>query len=126
MHLFYRIDRVRWAALLPEQSKSALQSLEQICQENSNPSHPRVVTYLNVGGKADLAVMIYARNWPRPVRSIARWNSLFPPGALQQEYTYLSVTELPDYFTTEEEMRKTLLEEKLDPPPKLLPPGSKK
>jgi chlorite dismutase len=42
--------------------------------------------------------------------------SCFPPGTLQLVYSYLSVTELPEYLTTEEDMKQTLVrQEKLDP-----------
>lgn len=115
MHLFYRIDRVRWSSLQPQQSRNALQALEKVCQENSSPSHPRVVTYVNVGGKADIAVMIYAAELGQLSALHHEVELAFPPGSLQQVYSYLSVTELPDYVQTEEDMRASLLNEKLDP-----------
>jgi chlorite dismutase len=40
----------------------------------------------------------------------------FPPGTLEPVYRYLSVTELPEYVTTEEDMKQTLVQqEKLEP-----------
>jgi chlorite dismutase len=39
----------------------------------------------------------------------------FPPGTLVPAYCYLSVTELPEYVTTEEDMKQTLIhQEKLE------------
>ena len=60
LHLFYRIDRVRWAGLAEGESKLALARLQRLMEANSAPSHPRLVSYVNVGGKADLVFMIYA------------------------------------------------------------------
>jgi chlorite dismutase len=42
--------------------------------------------------------------------------SSFPPGILVPAYTYLSVTELPEYVTSEEDMKRTLIgQEHLEP-----------
>ena len=40
----------------------------------------------------------------------------FPPGVLGIVYSYLSVTELPEYVTTEDDMKQTLVQqERLQP-----------
>ena len=58
MHLFYNIDRERWAALPSGESAKARARLEALCAANPAPSHPRLVTFANFGGKADLAFML--------------------------------------------------------------------
>ncbi|HEX4644487.1 MAG TPA: hypothetical protein VH598_02650, partial [Verrucomicrobiae bacterium] len=60
MHLFYRLDRLRWAELGPVESAQTRSRLESLCAANSNASHPRLVTYANVSGKADLVFMLQA------------------------------------------------------------------
>src|SRR3954468_25082271 len=60
MHLFYRIDRVRWSQLDRGDSAKALATLETLCAANGAPSHPRITTYAGVGGKADLGFILYA------------------------------------------------------------------
>src|ERR1041384_993911 len=57
MHLFYRVDRVRWAKLPAGESEQIRIRLESLCTANSAPSHPRLTTYTNIGGKADLVFM---------------------------------------------------------------------
>ncbi|MFN7138771.1 MAG: heme-dependent peroxidase, partial [Limisphaerales bacterium] len=54
IHLFYRIDRVRWSQLPPSESQKSRERLEALCTANNNASSPSLRTYVNVGGKADL------------------------------------------------------------------------
>ena len=60
MHLFYKIDHLRWAELGPGESVQTRTRLESLCAANAHPSHPRLVTYANVSGKADLVFMLQA------------------------------------------------------------------
>jgi len=114
MHLFYRIDRSRW----PERqaaSQTARTALESLLAQYRAPSHPRIVPFVNVGGKADLVFMLYAADLAQLGQMHRALERCFPAGTLQTVYSYLSVTELPDYVTTEEDMVRGLLEEGLKP-----------
>src|SRR5919109_2951472 len=116
MHLFYRIDRVRWSRLAPDESSQALTKLEALCAVHSAPSHPRLTTYANVGGKADTAFMLFTAELGQIGQMHHTLEGCFPPGTLRPVFSYLSVTELPEYVTTEEDMRQTLIhQEKLEP-----------
>jgi hydrogen peroxide-dependent heme synthase len=116
MHLFYRIDRVRWSALPAGESTRVLARVEALCGAHAQPSHPRIVTYANVCGKADVAVMLYAAELGQLAQLHRDLEAAFPPGALERVYSYLSVTELSEYMTTDEENRQRLiLQEKLQP-----------
>ena len=42
MHLFYAIDRVRWAALAPGESAQTCERLAALCRANAAESHPRL------------------------------------------------------------------------------------
>lgn len=115
LHLFYRIDRVRWKSLVEGESHLALKQLRKLIDANSAPSNPRVVSYVNVGGKADLVFMIYAAELGTLSKLHRDLENCFPAGALQTVYTYLSVTELPDYVTTEQDTIRSLEQEGLQP-----------
>ena len=116
MHLFYRIDRDRWSKLPAGESAAVRSRLESLCAANAAASHPRLVTFASVGGKADLAFMLYAADLGELGRIHRGLEACFPPGALQTVYSYLSVTELSEYMPTDEENRRTLTEqEKLEP-----------
>jgi len=116
MHLFYRLDRLRWSGLPDSASTKARTKLEKLCAANASPSHPRLVTYANVGGKADLAFMLYAAELGTVAQLHRDVEACFPPGALSLVFSYLSVSELSEYMSTEEDNRMTLIQqEKLHP-----------
>jgi chlorite dismutase len=116
MHLFYRIDRVGWSQLSRADSEGARWKLETLCRANSSASHPRVTTYVNICGKADLAFILYAAELGALAQMHREIEQCFPPGALERVFNYLSITELTEYMPTDEDNRKTLIEqEKLDP-----------
>src|SRR5262245_7778535 len=116
MHLFYKIDRLRWTSLPAGESARTLGRLEALCAANAAASHPRLVTYANTGGKADLAFMIYAKELGQAAQIHRDLEAAFPPGVLEKVYSYLSVTELSEYMTTDEENRQRLItQEKLQP-----------
>ncbi len=116
MHLFYRIDRARWSQLPAGESGKALKNLETLCAANVAESHPRIVSFANVGGKADFAFILYAAELGHVGQMHRDLEACFPPGILQPVYTYLSVTELSEYTSTEEDNRRMLTEqEKLQP-----------
>ena len=116
LHLFYRVDRVRWSQLPSGQSKLSLAKLDALCSAHPGPGHPRLTTYANVGGKADLVFLLMAAELRQLDRMHRDLEEGFPPGTLRQVYSYLSVTELPDYVTTEEDMKTTLVrQERLEP-----------
>jgi hydrogen peroxide-dependent heme synthase len=116
MHLFYKIDRHLWSHLPAGESAQVLSRLETLCAANAAASHPRLVTYANISGKADLVFMLYAADLGEIGRMHRELEDCFPAGTLQKVYSYLSVTELTDYMPTEDENRQILLQqEKLQP-----------
>lgn len=115
-HLFYRIDRAEWAAHPPLASQAALRALEALSGEYGNASNPKLATYVNVGGKADLAVMLYSQDLRELGRMQRRLEHCFPPGTLRLEYSYISVTEIPEYVSSEEDLRRMVAtQDKLEP-----------
>jgi peroxiredoxin len=115
MHLFYRIDRTAWEQVPAAAPAAARQRLEAFCAAHGAPSSPRAVTFVNVGGKADLAVILYAPELAQLGQMHRALEACFPAGTLQKVYSYLSVTELTEYMPTEEDNRKMLEGEKLEP-----------
>jgi hydrogen peroxide-dependent heme synthase len=116
MHLFYRINRAEWMRLPAGQSSETLKKLEALCAANSAASHPRLTSYANVGGKADLGFILMAAQLGELGQMHRSLESCFAVGVLEQVYSYLSVTELPEYVTTEEDVQNMLVQqEKLAP-----------
>ncbi len=115
MHLFYRLDRVRWSGLQAGVSQAARERLEALCAANAARSHPRLCTYANMGGKADLAFFLLAAELGQLGQLHRDLEACFPPGVLQPSFSFLSLTELTDYMPTEEDNARALANEKLDP-----------
>lgn len=113
MHLFYRIDRAKWKTLAGGESKQALENLRRLCEANNAPSNPRLATYVNIGGKSDLAFIIYAAEIGQLSAIHRSLEACFPVGTLETVYSFLSVTELPEYVTTEEDLIRGLKQEGL-------------
>src|SRR5687768_1829417 len=87
MHIFYRIDRAIWKSLPQAESKDALTRLQKLSESNNAPSNPRLASYVNVGGKADVAFIVYAADLAQ-LSSIHRsLESCFPVGTLDPVYT---------------------------------------
>ena len=121
MHLFYRVDRMAWAELDPAGSAKALEKLEALCEANNNASHPLIRSYANVGGKADLAFMLFHEDFSGLAQLHRDLEACFPPGALEIVYSYLSVTELTDYMPTDADLEaRAKWEFKLEPGTKAL------
>jgi chlorite dismutase len=116
MHLFYQIDRQRWADRPPGDSMQVRDRLETLCASYAAASHPRIATYVNVGGKADLGFILYAADLVQLGQMHHALEGCFPAATLRKVYSYLSVTELTDYMPTAEETRQNLIQhEKLLP-----------
>jgi chlorite dismutase len=116
MHLFYHVDRLRWAQLAPGESARSLERLEALGAACNHPSHPRLTTYANIGGKADFAFILFAAELGQIGGMHRELEGCFPPGTLAPVFSYLSVTELSEYGTTEEDNRQMLIHhEKLQP-----------
>ena len=110
MHLFYRINRLAWSRLSSEQSISTRHALTVLCAANASPSHPRISLFVNIGGKADLALMLQAVELGQLGQMHREIETAFPPGILERVYSYLSVTESSEYMSSEEDHRKQLIE----------------
>lgn len=116
MHLFYRINRVRWAQLSAGESQIVREKLEKLCAANANVSHPQLRSYANVGGKADVSFFLLAAELAQISQLHRDLENCFPPGTLIPIFNYLSVTELSEYTTSDEENQQMLIrEEKLEP-----------
>jgi chlorite dismutase len=116
MHLFYNIDRVRWSQLPGGESKAALARVEALVAANNQACQPRIATYATVGGRADIAFILYAADGGKLAQMHRDLEAAFPAGTLQRVYHYLSITELSEYASTEEDYKQMLIRgEKLEP-----------
>jgi chlorite dismutase len=109
MHLFYRVDRTVWDDQLEGVTANVKSNLESLLSAHPNACQPRVVPYVNVGGKADLAFIIYAEELGKLSQLHRELELCFPPDAIDLVFSYLSVTELPDYVTSEDDLKRMII-----------------
>jgi peroxiredoxin len=115
LHLFYRMDRVRWNALPTEERARALRAFTEVVERANQEPDTHLYLYAVVGTKADLAAMLLTPELHRATALQHALASSLPPGVLQPVYSFFSVTELSEYTTTEEEFSRQLVEqEKLE------------
>jgi len=115
MHLFYSINRRRWAELPAGESAQALQRVEGLAEKNAEVSHPKLRSFGTVAAKADFAFILYAAELGAVAQMHRDLENCFPPGTLVREYSYLSVTELSEYMSSDEDNKALLAGEKLEP-----------
>lgn len=94
-----------------------MKRLEAVCAANPGPAAPRVMTFAGVGGKADLVFLLFANELQQLSSQQRAIEAAFPPGTLLPAFSYLSVTELPEYVTTDDDLRRLIQhgEKKLEP-----------
>jgi peroxiredoxin len=117
MHLFFQIDRIAWSELSRGECNEALADLEALCERFAGPAAPRVSTFANVGGKADIAFILYAAELQEISAMQREIECAFPPGTLSPVFTYLSVTELPEYVTTDDDLKRMVEQGEKKPQP---------
>jgi len=116
MHLFYTIDRDLWADLPDGTSEETQEKLEALLAANTGPCEPRIDLYATVGPKADVAFMVFAAELGVLMQLHRDLENCFPAGSLDCVYDYVSITELSEYATSEEDSRQMLInQEKLSP-----------
>lgn len=116
MHLFYKIDRLRWASLPGDASATSLKQLSSLMAANPGPCAPRLVSYAGLGAKSDLGFILYAKEAGELAQLHRALEACFLPGTLIQVYSFLSITELSEYGSTEEDYKQMLIRgEKLEP-----------
>ena len=115
MHLFYRIDRVRWSDMQPENRPLRSNDWKRFVRRTRTASHPRICTLRECVAERRTSVSCFTQRTSANSRKcIGIWKAVFPRG-LQPVYNYLSVTELSEYMPTEEDNQKMLAAEKLEP-----------
>jgi peroxiredoxin len=115
MHLFYRIDRMRWRGLTPADRAAAAGEFAAWLEERPAEEGLQFIPFAGVT-KADVGFMaVHPDLWR--VQQISQEIAATTFGAcLTPAYSFLSLTEKSEYITNELDWAKLLIEEqKMDP-----------
>jgi len=111
LHLFYTIDQGLWQTLSNDEQREAKGAFAQLVQ--TIRAHPRtqLLAFSVVTPKADIGFMLLTPDLQDANRFEKQLTLALGPDILQPTYSYLSMTELSEYATSEEEYKTQLLAE---------------
>jgi chlorite dismutase len=111
IHLFYTIDHGLWRMMSDDEQRAAKTGFTEVVQ--AIRSHPRtqLLTFSVVTPKADLGFMLLTPDLQDANRFEKELTLSLGPDVLQPTYSYLSMTELSEYTTSEEEYKKQVMAE---------------
>ncbi len=111
LHLYYSVDHALWRTLDADEQRASVKDFTKLVQ--TIRSHPRtqLLTFSVVTPKADLGFMLLTPDLQDANRFEKELTLSLGPDILQPTFSYLSMTELSEYTTTEEEYKKQVLAE---------------
>lgn len=112
IHLFYHLERAQWDVLTPDERNRAKKKLTQLIAEIRSAEKTQLLTFSVVSPKADLAFMLLTPDLQNANAFEKKLTNSFGPDILSPVYSYLSMTEWTDYFTTEDEYTAKMVKEK--------------
>jgi len=116
LHLYYRIEYGQWDLLGAEEREAARRHLGALIDEARSIQSTQLLTFSVVTPKADLGFMLLTPDLQVANDIEKRLTLSLGPDVLSPVFSYLSMTERSEYFTSEEDYTRTLeTEEKLVP-----------
>ncbi len=103
LHLFYHIEQSQWALHTDEEKLEAKTRLAELVQEIRSTPSTQLLTFSMVSPKSDLGFMLLTDDLHQANDFEKRLSRALGPDILSPVYSYLSMTELSEYTTTEEQ-----------------------
>ncbi len=107
VHLFFQINRTEWAALAGQHETLRTRFSELVAAVRAHPS-TQLLLFSMVSSKSDIGMMLLTPDLHDADRFCKAMTLALGPEVLLPVYSYLSMTELSDYTTSEEEFGKEL------------------
>ncbi|MEM6278633.1 MAG: hydrogen peroxide-dependent heme synthase [Verrucomicrobiota bacterium] len=111
LHLFYRIEYSQWSLFSDEEKLEAKTRLSGLVQEIRSAESTQLLTFSVVTPKADMAFMLLTDDLQKANEFEKKLTLALGPELLTPTYSYLSLTELSEYTTTEEQYGEQLKSE---------------
>lgn len=114
LHLFFQFSRARWEAMdAIARGDARVAFVEEIARIRALP-RTQLLAFSVVGARAQLGFMLLTPDLQEADQASRRLAQSLGPDTLTLAFSYLSLTELSEYMTTEEEYARTLREEGLE------------
>jgi len=111
LHLFYKIEYGQWGLLGADEQLHAKTNLTALVQEIRATAETQLLTFSVVSPKADLGFMLITPDLHAANAFEKRLSQALGPDVLTAVYSYLSLTEVSEYGTTDEEYAAKLEKE---------------
>lgn len=111
LHLFYHIEPTQWDLYSDEERLEAKTDLSELVQEIRSADSTQLLTFSMVTPKADIGFMLLTDDLHKANEFEKRLTRSLGPDVLSPTYSYLSMTELSEYTTTEEQYEQQLADE---------------
>lgn len=103
IHLFYRVDRVAWEMLSPNEKRAARSLFANTVNDIRQHSETQLLLFSMVTPKADIGMMLLTPDLHDANAYEKQLTLALGPGQLEAVYHYLSMTELSEYTPSEED-----------------------
>ncbi|RFC43707.1 MAG: chlorite dismutase [Verrucomicrobia bacterium] len=111
VHLFFRMEKVPWSFLEPEERQGRCDRLAGLVAEIQSLPRTQLLPFSMVSPKSDLGFMLLTPDLQVADQCAKRLGDALGAGMLTPVFSWLSLTERSEYTTTEAEYTQTLKEE---------------
>jgi chlorite dismutase len=111
LHLFYRVEHGQWALLSPEERITAKTNLTEVVQDIREAAETQLLIFSMVSPKADIGFLLLTPDLHLANTFEKRLTLSLGPDVLTPVYSFLSLTELSEYTSSEEEQAAALKKE---------------
>ena len=114
-HLFYHVNHSQWSLLDTQEKSDGRTRLKDLIAKIRSHPDTQLLAFSMVGPKSDVGFMLLTPDLHDSDRFAKQLGLALGPDVLVPAYSYLSMTELSEYTTSEAEFKKELVEnEKLE------------
>lgn len=103
IHLFFHVEQAQWSLYSDEEKLEAKTNLAELVQEIRSTESTQLLTFSMVTPKSDIGFMLLTDDLHKANRFEKQIARALGPDILSPVYSYLSMTELSEYTTTEEQ-----------------------
>lgn len=114
IHLFFHVEQSQWSLYSDEEKLAAKTDLAELVQEIRSAESTQLLTFSMLTPKADIGFMLLTDDLHKANEFEKALCRSLGPDVLSSTYSYLSMTELSEYTTSEEEYLAQLASEGVD------------